>query len=138
MDLLSPQLKRLLGFVRPYLLRLVVGVVFLAVVALAEGAIVFLIVPIVDRVLNPSASDSLLPLFTVPFTDPPRLEPGFALSFDRFSDQGPCRVPRQHADPIGGPLRGDQLAQPGVRQAHSPADWLFSAPTRGAAHVYGD
>jgi len=67
-DLLSPQLKRLLGFVRPYLLRLVVGVVFLAVVALAEGAIVFLIVPIVDRVLNPSASDSLLPLFSVPFT----------------------------------------------------------------------
>jgi ATP-binding cassette, subfamily B, bacterial MsbA len=47
---------------------MVLGVVFLAVVALAEGVIVFFIVPIIDRVLNPAAGDSLLPLFTVPFT----------------------------------------------------------------------
>lgn len=67
-SLLSPQLKRLLSYVRPYLFRMVLGVVFLAVVALAEGVIVFFIVPIIDRVLNPAAGDSLLPLFTVPFT----------------------------------------------------------------------
>src|SRR5256886_5131761 len=47
---------------------MVIGVVFLAVVAIAEGAIVFLIVPIIDRVLNPAAVDSALLLFTVPFT----------------------------------------------------------------------
>lgn len=46
---------------------MVVGVLSLAVVALAEGAVVFLIVPIIDRVLNPTAADSLLPLFTIPF-----------------------------------------------------------------------
>jgi len=66
--LLSPQLKRLLGYVRPYFFRMVIGVIFLAVVAIAEGAIVFLIVPIIDRVLNPAAVDSALLLFTVPFT----------------------------------------------------------------------
>ena len=64
--MLSPQLKRLLGYVRPYLFRMVSGVIFLAVVALAEGLIVFLIVPIIDRVLNPAATDSMLPLFTIP------------------------------------------------------------------------
>src|SRR5690349_22926073 len=45
---------------------MVTGVTFLAVVALAEGLIVFLIIPIIDRVLNPAASDSTLPLFTIP------------------------------------------------------------------------
>ena len=64
--MLSPQLRRLLGYVRPYSVRMFTGVVFLAVVALAEGLIVFLIVPIIDRVLNPAAIDSTLPLFTIP------------------------------------------------------------------------
>ena len=66
--MLSPQLKRLLGYIRPYFLRMVTGVIFLAIVALAEGAIVFLIVPIIDRVLNPAAIDSALSLFTLPIT----------------------------------------------------------------------
>src|SRR5947199_8778039 len=66
--LLSSQLKRLLGYVRPYLVRVILGVIFLAIVALAEGAIVFLIVPIIDRVLNPAAIDSALSLFTLPIT----------------------------------------------------------------------
>ena len=65
--MLSPQLKRLLSYVRPYSFRMITGVIFLAVVALAEGLIVFLIVPIIDRVLNPAATDSTLPLFTIPF-----------------------------------------------------------------------
>src|SRR5262249_51054123 len=51
---------------RPYFFRMVSGVIFLAVVALVEGLIVFLIVPIIDRVLNPASSDSTLPLFTIP------------------------------------------------------------------------
>jgi ATP-binding cassette, subfamily B, bacterial MsbA len=63
---LSPQLKRLLGYVRPYRFSTALGVVLLSVVGLAEGVIVFMIVPIFDRVLNPSAPDSKVLLFTVP------------------------------------------------------------------------
>lgn len=42
------------------------GVVLLAFVAIAEGLILLMIAPIFDRVLNPAAPDSNLPLFTVP------------------------------------------------------------------------
>ena len=63
---LSPQLRRLLGYVRPYRFSTALGVVLLSVVGLAEGVIVFMIVPIFDRVLNPSAPDSKVLLFTVP------------------------------------------------------------------------
>src|SRR5713226_8179870 len=47
------------------------GVVLLAIVALAEGAVTLLIVPIFDRVLNPATSDSNVLLFRVPFGGPP-------------------------------------------------------------------
>ena len=69
-SLLSPQLKRLLAFVWPYRLRLGLGVLVLMVVALAEGAIALLIAPIIDRVLNPTATDSTVPLFHLPFGGP--------------------------------------------------------------------
>lgn len=59
-------MKRLLGYVRPYKFWMVLGILSLAVVALAEGAIVFLIAPINDKVLNPSAADSNVPLFKLP------------------------------------------------------------------------
>src|SRR5260370_163678 len=65
----SPQLKRLLSYVRPYRFRMFVGVVLLAFVAMAEGLIALIIAPIFDRVLNPAASDSRLALFRVPFSD---------------------------------------------------------------------
>jgi ATP-binding cassette, subfamily B, bacterial MsbA len=58
----SPQLKRLLSYVRPYRFRMSTGVVLLALVALAEGVIALMIAPIFDRVLNPAASDSRLQL----------------------------------------------------------------------------
>jgi len=67
----SPQLKRLFGYVRPYRFRMSLGVVLLAIVALAEGAVTLLIVPIFDRVLNPATSDSNVLLFRVPFGGPP-------------------------------------------------------------------
>jgi len=67
----SPQLKRLFGYVRPYRFRMTLGVVLLAIVALAEGAVTLLIVPIFDRVLNPATSDSNVLLFKVPFGGPP-------------------------------------------------------------------
>src|SRR6266481_1417484 len=48
---------------------MLLGVVLLAFVAIAEGLIALIIAPIFDRVLNPAASDSLLELFRVPFSD---------------------------------------------------------------------
>ena len=70
-SLLSPQLKRLLGYVRPYQTALAVGIVFLAIVALAEGAVTLMIVPIFDRVLSPTSADSNVILFKNPFSGRP-------------------------------------------------------------------
>jgi len=66
--LFSPQLKRLFGYVRPYGLRLSVGVVMLAIMALAEGAVALMIRLAVDYVLNPSVVTSALPLITLPWS----------------------------------------------------------------------
>ncbi len=66
MAVLSPQLKRLLGYVRPYRLSLSAGIVLLAVVGAMEGAIALLVKAIVDRVLNPAAPDSNVQLFAIP------------------------------------------------------------------------
>ena len=66
MALLSQQLKRLLAFVRPYRAALIVGIVFLAIVALAEGAVTLMIVPIFDRVLAPTSADSNVLLLRIP------------------------------------------------------------------------
>ena len=62
----SPQLKRLLSYAVPYRFSLAAGVALLAVVGLAEGLILFMIKPIFDRVLTPSAPDSDVLLFTLP------------------------------------------------------------------------
>jgi subfamily B ATP-binding cassette protein MsbA len=67
-SLLSPQLKRLLSYVRPYSFRLAVGVGLVAIVALAEGIIALMVKPAVDYVLDPSVVGSRLPLGTIPFT----------------------------------------------------------------------
>ena len=68
-SLFSPQLKRLLGYVRPYAFRLAVGVALVAVVAIAEGLVALMIKPAVDYVLDPSVVGSKLPLGKIPFTD---------------------------------------------------------------------
>jgi subfamily B ATP-binding cassette protein MsbA len=65
----SPQLKRLLGYVRPYAFRLGAGIFLLAIVALAEGLVALMIKPAVDYVLDPSVVGSALPLGKIPFTD---------------------------------------------------------------------
>ena len=67
-SLISPQLKRLLAFVRPYKISLIIGIVFLGIVAVAEGAVTLMIVPIFDRVLAPTSSDSNVVLFKNPFS----------------------------------------------------------------------
>jgi subfamily B ATP-binding cassette protein MsbA len=65
-SLLSPQLKRLLSYVRPYSFRLALGVVLVAFVALAEGMVAFMIKIAFDYVLNPSVFVTKPVLFTLP------------------------------------------------------------------------
>ena len=57
-SLFSPQLKRLLNYVRPYSFRLVLGIVLVAFLACAEGLVALLVRPLFDFVLNPSAAGS--------------------------------------------------------------------------------
>ena len=64
----SPQLKRLLGYVRPYWVGMIVGVFLLAIVALADGVVGLLIAPVFDRVLNPTSADSNILLFRIPIS----------------------------------------------------------------------
>jgi ATP-binding cassette, subfamily B, bacterial MsbA len=65
-SLFSPELKRLLSYVRPYAFRLAFGVVLVAFVALAEGMVAFMARIAWDYVLTPTAPSSQLPLFTLP------------------------------------------------------------------------
>jgi ATP-binding cassette, subfamily B, bacterial MsbA len=65
-SLISPQLKRLLAYVRPHSFRLILGVILVAFVALAEGLVAFMARLAFDYVLNPAAPSSELPLFTLP------------------------------------------------------------------------
>ena len=67
-SLFSPQLKRLFSYVRPYFLRLIVGVALLAFVALAEGGVALMVSPAVDRVLNPAVVGSTLALVKLPWS----------------------------------------------------------------------
>ncbi len=68
-SIVSPQLRRLLNYVKPYSFRMISGMVLLAFVALAEGVIALMVTPAVDRVLNPSVSGPLLPLVKFPGTE---------------------------------------------------------------------
>jgi len=54
----SPQLKRLLGYVRPYWAGMAVGVFALGLMAIGELAVTLMIVPIFGRVLSPGSADS--------------------------------------------------------------------------------
>jgi subfamily B ATP-binding cassette protein MsbA len=54
-------------YVRPYAVRLVVGVVLLGFVAFAEGIVALLVAPAVDSVLNPSVVGRTLKLVTLPW-----------------------------------------------------------------------
>jgi subfamily B ATP-binding cassette protein MsbA len=64
----SPQLKRLLGYVRPYFIRLALGILLVAFVAMAEGVVALMVKLALDFILNPAATSSRLPLGTIPWT----------------------------------------------------------------------
>ena len=67
-SIVSPQLRRLLSYVRPYTFRLIAGVLLLAFVALSEGVIALLVTPAVDQVLNPSVAVRSVKLVTLPWS----------------------------------------------------------------------
>ena len=64
----SNDLRRLLGYARPYRWMIAVAIVLMFVVGLSEGAIALMFKPLVERVLDPSKSGSRLALFTIPHT----------------------------------------------------------------------
>ncbi|MGO8817934.1 MAG: ABC transporter ATP-binding protein, partial [Terriglobia bacterium] len=59
------QVQRLLGFIRPYSFRLVIGVFLMIVVGASEGVTALLIKPIFDQVLSPSSSTTGIVLFQI-------------------------------------------------------------------------
>ena len=67
-SLLSPHLKRLFRYVRPYGFRMAFGIVMLAAMAVAEGIVALMIHPAVDYVLDPSVVTTALPLVTLPWS----------------------------------------------------------------------
>jgi ATP-binding cassette, subfamily B, bacterial MsbA len=66
-SLFSPQLKRLMNYTKPYGVRLAIGVILVAFVAVAEAMIGFMVRPAVDYVLHPEKFGSSLPLVTLPW-----------------------------------------------------------------------
>src|SRR5579862_539801 len=60
------QVRRLLGFVRPYSFRLFLAVCLMVVVGACEAITALLIQPIFDRVLSPDAETSGVVLFKIP------------------------------------------------------------------------
>ncbi|HYI95321.1 MAG TPA: ABC transporter ATP-binding protein [Bryobacteraceae bacterium] len=62
-------LKRLLGFVRPYWSPLTLSVVLMAIAGASHAMMAVLIGPIFDRVLKPSSPDQPVELFKIPFID---------------------------------------------------------------------
>jgi ATP-binding cassette, subfamily B, bacterial MsbA len=66
--LISPQLRRLFGYVKPYSFRLFLGVLLVAFVAAAEGIVALMIVPAVEYVLDPTKVSTQLPLVKLPWS----------------------------------------------------------------------
>jgi ATP-binding cassette, subfamily B, bacterial MsbA len=62
------QLARLVRYVLPYLLQLVLGVLLLAAVGFLEAFRLVLVKPIFDRVLQPESGSDAIQLFTIPNT----------------------------------------------------------------------
>ena len=61
-------LARLLGFVRPYSLRIVAAVALMAVVGASYGLFALLLEPLLDRFLSPSPRAGPIELVQIPFT----------------------------------------------------------------------
>jgi len=65
---LSAELSRLFRYLRPHRKGLGVAIFLMFVVGLTEGLTALMIIPAMDKVLDPSISDSKLTLVRIPFT----------------------------------------------------------------------
>ncbi|HKM90626.1 MAG TPA: ABC transporter ATP-binding protein [Candidatus Acidoferrales bacterium] len=65
---LSAELSRLLSYLRPHRRRLGVAIFLMFLVGISEGLTALMIIPAMDKVLDPSLSDSKLTLVRIPFT----------------------------------------------------------------------
>ena len=65
----AAELRRLLGYVRPYAGRLLLAIGLMGVVGLAEGLTALMFRPIFDFLLEPQQPAGQLPLFRLPFSD---------------------------------------------------------------------
>ncbi len=63
----SDDLRRLLGYARPYRWLIAAAIGLLCVVGAAEGAIALMIKPLFDRVLDPQMVGGQLKLLTIPY-----------------------------------------------------------------------
>jgi len=66
--LFSAELSRLLRYLRLHRQRLVVAILLMFLVGLTEGLTALMIIPAMDKVLDPTISDSKLTLVRIPFT----------------------------------------------------------------------
>lgn len=64
----TSEMRRLLGYVRPYTARLTTAVGLMAIVGLAEAVTALMIIPLMDRVLNPYGGGAGVPLVKMPVT----------------------------------------------------------------------
>jgi subfamily B ATP-binding cassette protein MsbA len=62
------EIRRLLGYLRPYAPQLAVGMLLIAWMGLIEGLVALAIRPALDVILNPNSTAQALPLFTIPGT----------------------------------------------------------------------
>jgi len=62
----SDDLRRLLGYARPYRWLVAAAILLMCLVGLSEGVIALMIAPLFDRVLDPKTAGSRLKLFTIP------------------------------------------------------------------------
>lgn len=68
---MNSELRRLLGFVKPYWVLLSLSVVLMAIAGSAHAMMAVLIKPIFDRVLDPASPDRPVELFKLPFWNEP-------------------------------------------------------------------
>jgi ATP-binding cassette, subfamily B, bacterial MsbA len=66
---LQQELRRLLSYVRPYIPRLVLGILLIAVMGAVEFLVAFSLRPAFDVILNPHSTAQALVLFKIPFTN---------------------------------------------------------------------
>ncbi len=65
------EFQRLLGYVRPYRLRLALSVLLMAGVGVTHGLIALLVGPVFDRALKPAGPEAPVALFKAPLTGAP-------------------------------------------------------------------